>query len=151
MPYTTGTSLLDPHTRPSMVIPLTASSMAFKSVSSSHGYTYKTLLFQLNKASLLKVNVQLDKLIWKMIKQIDIKNLTAAAAVKTGTKMGKRFATLSFRQTKVSKEEFNESNLYNYTYMFCHPYWLSEWDKMQGKWACTGPTLIQWYNKVIHE
>ena len=68
----------------------------------------------------------MDKLIWKMIKQIDIKNLTAAAAVKTGTKMGKRFATLSFRQTKVSKEEFNESNLYNYTYMFCHPYWLSE-------------------------
>ena len=59
------------------------------------------MLFQLNKASLLKVNVQLDKLIWKMIKQIDIKNLTAAAAVKTGTKMGKRSATLSFRQTKV--------------------------------------------------
>ena len=42
----------------------------------------------------------MDKLIWKMITQIDVKNLTAAA-VKTDTKMGKRSATLSFRQTKV--------------------------------------------------
>ena len=47
----------------------------------------------------------MDKLLRKMIKQINTKN-TNAAAVKRDMLMGKRFGTFSIGQTKVTKVEF---------------------------------------------